>query len=60
MHKSCEDIKKMCEERGYSWDNLPIFKQRGTCCAREGREWVTNYSMPLLVKEGREYLETLI
>lgn len=60
MHKSCNDIKEMLEERGCPWDRLPIFKQRGTCCAREGREWVTNYSMPLLVKEGREYLETLI
>ena len=60
MYKTCKDIKEMLEKIGKPWDNLPIYKQRGTCCCREGREWVTDYSMPLLVKEGREYLETLI
>lgn len=57
MHKSCNDIKEMLNGE---WDKLPIFKQRGTCCARENKQWVTNYSMPMLVKEGREYLEALI
>ncbi len=57
MHKSCNEIKEMLKG---SWEKLPIFKQRGTCCAREDKQWVTNYSMPMLVKEGREYLEKLI
>ena len=60
MHKSCNDIKEMLEERGCPWERLPIFKQRGTCCTREDKQWVTDYSMPMLVKEGREYLEALI
>lgn len=60
MNKSCKDIKEMLEEIDCSWEKLPIFKQRGTCCTRDDRQWVTNYSMPLLVKEGREYLEELI
>lgn len=60
MYKTCDNIKQMLNDIGKSWDNLPIYKQRGTCCRREGREWITDYSMPLLVKEGREYLETLI
>ena len=60
MYKSCEDIKQMLQNEGHSWDNLPIFKQRGTCCIRENGEWITDYSMPLFIKEGREYLETLI
>ena len=60
MYKNCNEIKKMLEDIGKPWDSLPVYKQRGTCCKRENREWVTDYSMPLLVKEGREYLETLI
>ncbi len=60
MNKSCKDIKEMCEERGCAWENLPIYKQRGTCCRREEGEWITNYTMPLLVKEDREYLEELL
>lgn len=60
MYKTCEEIKEMCKEQGFDWNNLPLYKQRGTSCYREGRQWITDYSMPLLVKEGREYLETLI
>ena len=60
MHKTCEDIKQMLVSINKPWENIPIYKQRGTCCRREGREWVTDYSMPLLVKEGREYLETIL
>lgn len=60
MNKSCKDIKEMCEEHGCAWENLPIYKQRGTCCRREEGEWITNYTMPLLVKENREYLEELL
>ena len=60
MHKTCKDIKVMLENIEKPWESLPVYKQRGTCCRREGREWVTDYCMPLLVKEGREYLETLV
>lgn len=60
-HKTCENIKEMLVEKGKPWESLPVYKQRGTCCRRDKEEgWVTNYSMPLLVKEGREYLEELI
>lgn len=60
MYKSCEEIKEMLIKADATWDSIPIFKQRGTCCNREDGQWVTNYSMPILIKEGREYLETLI
>ena len=50
----------MCEEAGTSWDKLPIYKQRGTCCCRENGMWVTDYTMPILLKEERDYLEKLI
>lgn len=60
MNKSCKDIKEMLVEINQPWENLPVFKQRGTCCTREDKQWVTDYSMPMLVKEGREYLEALI
>ena len=58
--KTCEEIKEMLSERGCPWENIPIYKQRGTCCKREDKEWITDYTMPLLVKEGREYIETLL
>lgn len=60
MNKTCEEVKKMCEEAGTSWDKLPIYKQRGTCCCRENGMWVTDYTMPILLKEERDYLEKLI
>lgn len=60
INKSCEEIKEMCEERGYVWDNLPVFKQRGTSCKREEGQWITDYSMPMLLKNDRSYLEDLI
>ena len=60
MHKSCKDIKEMCISSGFPWENLPTHKQRGTCCRREDGEWVTDYAMPLLLKEDRAYLEDLI
>ena len=59
-HKSCEQIKQMLIDINHPWENIPIYKQRGTCCRREGKEWITDCAMPLLVKEGRDYLETLI
>ena len=59
-HKSCEEIKQMLNAINHPWENISISKQRGTCCRREGREWITDCTMPLLVKEGRDYLEALI
>ena len=60
MHKSCKDIKEMLIEIDHPWESLPIFKQRGTCCIRENKQWVTDYSMPILLKDDRDYLERLI
>lgn len=60
MNKTCENVKQMCEEAGTSWDKLPIYKQRGICCYREDGTWITDYTMPILLKEGRDYLERLI
>lgn len=60
MNKSCKEIKTMLEDIGKSWDKIPIYKQRGTACRREEGTWVTDYSMPLLLKEDRAYLEDLI
>lgn len=60
MNKSCKQVKEMLEEYGLQWENLPIYKQRGTACIREDGTWIVDYSMPVLLKEDREYLERLI
>ena len=60
MYKSSNEIKEMLIAINKPWENIPIFKQRGTCCHREEGQWVTNYSMPILIKDGRSYLEDLI
>lgn len=60
MNKSCNQIKEMMAEAGKPWENIPIYKQRGTACRRENNNWVTDYSMPILLKEGREYIESLL
>ena len=61
LHKaSCEVIKEMLRQDGTPWENLPIYKQRGSACKREEGQWVTDYSMPMLLKADRAYLEDLI
>lgn len=60
INKSCAEIKEMLAEIGKPWEAIPIYKQRGTCCLRENKQWITDYSMPMFVKEGREYLEAFI
>lgn len=60
MYKSCEEIKEMLKQIEHPWEQLPTFKQRGTCCCRENKSWITDYTMPILLKENRAYLEDLI
>lgn len=60
MNKSCPQIKEMLLSIGKDWDKLPIYKQRGIACVRENKTWITDYSMPILLKEDRDYLERLI
>ena len=60
MNKSCNEIKEMLKDAGKPWENLAVYKQRGTACRREEGTWVTDYSMPILLKEGREYIESLL
>ena len=60
MNKSCNQIKDMLAQAGQPWENIAIYKQRGTACRREEGTWITDYSMPILSKEGREYIESLL
>ena len=60
MNKSCKEVKIMLEDIGKSWDKIPVYKQRGTACTRVEGTWITDYAMPLLLKEDRAYLEDLI
>ena len=60
MNKSCNEIKEMLKDAGKPWENLTVYKQRGTACRREEGSWVTDYSMPVLLKEGRDYVESLL
>lgn len=57
---NCKGIRQKLEEINKPWEDLPIYKQRGICCKKEEEGWVTDYCMPLLVKEGREYLEAIL
>lgn len=34
QYKSCEDIKVMLKEKGISWEDLPIYLQRGSACRK--------------------------
>lgn len=57
MNKSCEQIKEMLADEGSPWEQIPTFKQRGTACFKSEEGWTVDYSMPILVREGREYVE---
>lgn len=59
--KSCAMIKEMLAADGKPWEDLPIAYQRGRACYHDAElGWILDEEMPLLIKEGREYLETFI
>lgn len=60
--KSTEDIVTMVKEKaGILWNNLPIDRQRGSCCIKDGEgHWFIDNNIPEFKGEGREYIEKLI
>lgn len=44
-------------EKGINWNDLPIYKKRGSCCYRnENRKWVLDLNMPIITKD-RNFIE---
>jgi tRNA(His) 5'-end guanylyltransferase len=74
QNKSCKEIKDMLYEIGITWDNLPAYKKRGSCCIKktlkcnlvEGtmpiirHPWIIDNNIPIFKDKGREYIEKLV
>lgn len=75
--KNTKEIKEMLLHKcGIDWDNLPIYKQRGSCCFKYTEVdytklnnkdggvfvsyWFIDKKIPLFLKEDRSYIDDLI
>lgn len=56
---SCDKLQdKLFKERDINWNNLEIYKKRGTACYNRGEEhsdWVVDFSMPIITQD-RDYV----
>lgn len=56
---SCDKLQdKLFKERGINWNDLEVYKKRGTACYNRGEEhsdWVVDLCMPILTQD-RDYI----
>ena len=56
---SCDKLQdKLFKERGINWNDLEVYKKRGTACYNRGEEhsdWVIDFAMPILTQD-RDYI----
>lgn len=56
---SCDKLQdKLFTECGINWNDLEVYKKRGTACYNRGEEhsdWVVDFNMPILTQD-REYI----
>ena len=56
---SCDKLQdKLFKERGINWNNLEIYKKRGTACYNRGEEhsdWAVDFVMPIITQD-RDYV----
>ena len=66
QHKTCNNIQEMLFQKYHiNWNDLPIYKKRGTACIKVPTEnnrttWKIDLEMPELVGEGRKYLQQIL
>ena len=68
QNKNCDQMKQMLETKGISWDQLPVYQQRGSCCiktffTRDGADrslWIIDNDIPVFKDEGRQYINQRI
>lgn len=65
-HKELQGINvkdlqnKMFEEKGINWNDLPVFKRRGTACIKvEDSGWVLDLEMPI-INQDRQYIDKYV
>ena len=59
--KSCNDIQDMLfTQKGINWNDLPTYQKRGVCCQYKNGMWTLETEMPILVNEGRQFLEDIV
>jgi tRNA(His) 5'-end guanylyltransferase len=56
---SCDKLQdKLFKERNINWNDLEVYKKRGTACYNRGEEysdWAVDFSMPILTQD-RDYI----
>lgn len=56
--KSCAAIKEMLKAKGISYEALPIWQRRGSCCVKTDNGWEIDLGIPEFNGEGRAYIES--
>jgi tRNA(His) 5'-end guanylyltransferase len=64
QNKTCNNIKDMLiTQKNINWDNLAIYKQRGTCCIKMPEYdlgWTIDKDIPIFKDENRNYIDSLV
>lgn len=61
QNKNCNMIQDMLyEEKGINWNDFPIPYKRGTACIKVNEGFYIDYEMPILKRENRQYVNSLI
>lgn len=59
--KNTSELCSMCEaDHGVVWGNLPTIEKRGTCCVKDGRDWIIDCDIPRFIGDKRAYIENLV
>lgn len=50
---------KMFSERGINWNDLPVYKKRGSCCIKQDGGWAIDLDIPIFSQDS-EYINSRI
>lgn len=50
---------KMFTEKGVNWNDLPVYKKRGSCCIKKNEGWVLDLNIPIF-SQDTEYINNRI
>lgn len=50
---------KMFSEKGVNWNDLPIYKKRGSCCVKKDEGWEIDLNIPIFSQDS-EYINNRI
>lgn len=49
----------MFTEKGVKWNDLPVYKKRGSCCVKKDEGWEIDLNIPIF-SQDTEYINSRI